>query len=333
MKRALIYLDPDEPTASLQLVEVIRQMYGDRTYRTVAVAVAASVPKAIGAVDRLILIAEDHVDRYDTQSIVAAIAELHRKQRFDAIVISATTFGRMLAPRLAMRLHVGLVADVTEIRRSGDRVQLVRPAFSGRMLAAIEQRGDAPIMASIRPDTFTRRPSAIRATDTEVFVPRSIGAPRVRLLSRTPKASTVDIRASDVLVSGGGGVMRHFDKLAALAHELGGMVSASRHVVDRGKAPRDIQVGQSGKTVSPRLYLAVGISGSIQHVVGIKTAEYVIAVNKDRQAPICALADIVVQGDAREFIDRIVGKIRANRAAPDEPQEASNLSQTDGGDR
>lgn len=333
MKRALIYLDPDDSTASLELVEVIRQMYGEQAYQIVAVTVAAEAPQAIGAVDRLMLIAQEHVGRYDTQNIAAAIGELHRTQPFDAIVIAATTFGRMLAPRLAMRLHVGLVADVTEVRPEADRVQLVRPAFSGRMLAAIEQRGRVPVMASIRPGTFAAGSGVPRATDTEVFVPRSVGAPRVRLLSRTPKASTADIRASDVLVSGGGGVMRHFAKLDALAHELGGMVSASRHVVDRGKAPRDIQVGQSGKTVSPRLYLALGISGSIQHVVGIKTAEYVIAVNKDRRAPICALADIVVQGDAREFVDRIVAKIRGERTTAGEPQRAIDLLETDGGDR
>ena len=119
-----------------------------------------------------------------------------------------------------------------------------------------------------------------------------------------------DIRESEVLVSGGGGVLRHFGKLELLAKELNGMVAASRRAVDSGLAPRQIQVGQSGKTVSPRLYVAIGISGSIQHVVGIKNAEHIIAVNSNRYAPICSIADIVVEGDATEFIEKMVERIR-----------------------
>jgi electron transfer flavoprotein alpha subunit len=140
--------------------------------------------------------------------------------------------------------------------------------------------------------------------------PKRKEASGVRLVKRELKPDTDDIRESDVLISGGGGVMRSFNRLEALAKELDGMVSASRRVVDSGAAPRHIQVGQSGKTVSPRLYLALGISGSIQHVVGLKNAEYIISVNSDRHAPICSLSDIVVEGDARDFIERMIQRLQ-----------------------
>lgn len=343
MKRALIYLDPDAPLDSLQLTGVVEQMYGAGRCELFGAAVEPLPAEAIDALDHIFYVGDGRIGRYDVENISNAIAELQGGHAFDAVVILATTFGRMVAPRLAMRLHVGLVADVTEIRRDGAEVQLVRPAFSGRMLAAIVNRGDGPIMMSVRPNTFSRGEAAQRdaahsaamrgETSVTTFLPQRDRAPRVRLIERREKSESYDIRESEVLISGGGGVMRHFDKLEALAKELDGMVSASRRVVDSGKAPRHIQVGQSGKTVSPRLYLAVGISGSIQHVVGLKNAECIIAVNNNRHAPICSLADLVVEGDAREFIERTVERIRRDGSVPPSPRKTIHLSQTDGGDR
>ena len=315
MKRALIYLDPDAIEDSINLTEAVEGMYGpDKIELSALVLAPDSVidDETMTAFDRVFQIDSQLMGRYDIESIAEAMAELHETGRFDAILILATTFGRMLAPTVAMRLNLGLTADVTEIRRDGDTPLLVRPAFSGRMLAAIANRGPGPIMASIRPNTFVRRNKTARTGMLESFVPFRLTKPRVRLIKSRAKPNCADIRDSEVLISGGGGAMLHFEKLEALAQALGGMVSASRRAVDGGKAPRQIQVGQSGKMVSPKLYIAVGISGSVQHVVGLKNAEYIIAVNTNPHAPICSIADIVVEGDAREFLDKILERIRQN---------------------
>jgi electron transfer flavoprotein alpha subunit len=268
-----------------------------------------------GAFDYVIRLEGDALESHDAVAAASCIEELHEDHGFNAILIPATPFGRMLAPRAAMRLRVGLVADVTGIRRRGDEVEMVRPAFSGRMLAGVVSVGPGPLMMTVRRNVFSAAHRGLKPTTMLYHGPRTPHGSRVRLVERRERDVSSDIRESDVLVSGGGGVERSFDRLEALARALGGMVSASRKVVDSGTAPRRIQVGQSGRTVSPRLYLALGISGSIQHVVGLKSAEHVIAVNTDRHAPICALSDIVVEGDAREFIPRLLERIEQGAPA------------------
>lgn len=317
-KRALIYIDVEAIEDSIDLIEAVEQMYGRDAYESYGLCVKDMPQGAVGALDYWIHLEDVRITHYDILNLTNAIEELQKEYAFDAILIPATTFGRMLAPRAAMRLQAGLVADVTAIGHRNDQVEMVRPAFSGRMLAGILNRGGAPLMMSIRQHTFSRTETQLKDTRSRGFTPKRVDNPGLELIERQPKPDSGDIRESEVLISGGGGVLRYFDKLELLARELHGMVSASRKVVDSGAAPRHIQVGQSGKTVSPKLYLALGISGSIQHVVGLKNAEYIISVNSDRHAPICALSDIVVEGDAREFIDRLVKMLEngRNRQAP-----------------
>lgn len=337
MKNALIYIDPDAVDASLELTGVVAEMFGrdDCTVYGLCIEDGPTDRAADGPIDGTIDVAlrvsSETVDLYDAAGVAACIAELHETYQFDAVLFLATTFGRIIGPRTAMRLHVGLVADVTEIRHDGDAIHLVRPAFSGRMLAAVVCRGNGPVMLTVRQNTFSRdvsRRRETRSVTVELSSPRS---PRLRLVERRQKSESYDIREADVLVSGGGGVMRYFDELEALASLLHGAVSASRRVVDRGKAPRHMQVGQSGKTVSPKLYIALGISGSIQHVVGVKNAEYIIAVNSDRRAPICSLSDIVVEGDARTFIAGITKRINRDGAVPPEPHDTDKSKPTNPG--
>ena len=314
MKKALIYIDTESVDDSVNLLEAVRQMYGQGGFVSYGLCLGSPDTGSLEAFDTLISIENSAIQFHDVIDITGCIEELQGEYGFDAVLIPATTFGRMLAPRTAMRLHVGLVADVTAIRHRNGSMELVRPAFSGRMLAGIVVRGRGPVMLSVRQNTFVYSAAdtktAKKAPAVVYHSPKRKAASGVRLVQRELKPDTADIRESDVLISGGGGVIRSFDRLEALAKELGGMVSASRRVVDSGAAPRHIQVGQSGKTVSPRLYLALGISGSIQHVVGLRNAEYIISVNPDRHAPICSLSDIVVEGDARDFIERMIQRIQ-----------------------
>jgi electron transfer flavoprotein alpha subunit len=182
-------------------------------------------------------------------------------------------------------------------------------------------------MMSVRPKTFAytaRERKAGLPLDIEVPDPSD---PGIHLLERRAKEEARDIRESDVLVSGGGGALRCFPLLGDLAEEFGGMVCASRRAVDSGAAPREIQVGHSGKNVGPRLYLALGISGSAQHVAGLKDAECIISVNTDCDAPICGISDIVVEGDVRQFVEGLTTRIRAARGKQTDAAGKENRQQ------
>ena len=167
-------------------------------------------------------------------------------------------------------------------------------------------------MMSVRRRAFTYGEPVFKSAEFMDVDVQDLQTPGLRLIERREKSVTQDISESEVLISGGGGVVRDFHILERLAEALHGMVAASRKIVDMGKAPRAIQVGHSGKTVRPRLYIALGISGSAQHVAGIRNAEYIISVNTNRQAPICSISDIVVEGDGRVFVEGLLKRIEAS---------------------
>ena len=376
MNRVLVILDPQALEDSIDLLGVADELYGPSGCELYALMPDAQGPPddaastgadgdsdhsrlpddyalAEGVFDVVFRVAS--LAAHDAAAVAGTVATLHAEYAFALILVPATVFGRMIAPRVAMRLKTGLVADVTAVRRAeGGAIEMIRPAFSGRILATVLNRGAGPVMMSVRPGPFRRAAggeaiatTATSATTTATAAGASTASPprrntvyrsfpaggaaadvpAVRLLERRERPERADIRESRVLISGGGGVQRHFDRLEDLARELGGMVAASRKVVDSGKAPRAIQVGQSGKMVSPHLYIAVGISGSIQHVVGLKSAEHIIAVNLNRHAPICSLADIVVEGDGREFIERMSERLRRHV----ESHPAQESPRSDGG--
>jgi len=313
MNRSLIYFDEEDFQNSIDLLEVVDQIYKDSEYETYAICFNHDDGVIDGKFDYLISIQNEDIKNYDIQNITNCIEELHHIYEFDSILIPATYLGRMLAPRLSMRLNVGLVADVTAIEHNNGQVEMVRPAFSGKIFAGIVNRNCKTIMMSIRPNVFVYTTEFYKKTEKIQFKPTTVKPTKIKLLETKEKEKIKDIRESEVLVSGGGGVIGDFKHLYLLADELNGMVSASRSIVDSGIAPRSIQVGQSGKTVSPKLYIALGIYGSLQHIEGLKNVKNIISVNINKDAPICSLADIVVQGDAIEFIDKMVEKINENR--------------------
>ncbi len=320
-KRVLVYIDEDAVRDSADLVEAARQMYGSRGVACFGLAAAnrfggaESYASAYAEAyfDYIVRSEGDSVPNYDAAAIARIIESLHSRYAFDAILVPATPFGRIIAPRAAVRLGAGLVADVTEIRAEGDEILLVRPAFSGRLLATVVCRRPGPIMMSVRPRTFSASPQPHKRAEILTVATQALPPSGIQLIGRTERTRLRDIRESAVLVAGGGGAMKDFPLLERLAAALGGMVAASRKAVDHGKAPREIQVGQSGKNVSPKLYIACGISGSAQHMAGLKNAEHIIAVNIDSHAPVCALSDIVVQGDCRSFAEALLERIETEK--------------------
>lgn len=313
MNRSLIYFDEEDFQSSIDLLEVVNQIYKNREYETYAVCFNCNPEVLQGQFHYLIAAQDERIKNYDIINVTNCIEELQEIYDFDSILIPATYLGRMLAPRLAMRLRTGLVADVTDIENNNGLVEMVRPAFSGKLLAGIINKNCKPLMMSVRPNVFVNTLEPLKKTQTIYFHPTSVKPSKIRLLETKEKEKAKDIRESEVLVSGGGGVAENFGHLKLLADEINGMVAASRRIVDSGIASRSIQVGQSGKTVSSKLYIALGIYGSLQHIEGLKKVENIISVNINKDAPICSLSDIVVEGDAIEFIDKLVEKINKNK--------------------
>lgn len=308
MKKCLIFLEKEYENFSVDLLKTAEEMYGE-VFESYALSMNANIESAIGCFDEIITVSDNRIRDFDTYSIVGVMEELYKEYQFDSILITATQFGRMLAPSLAMRLRTGLVADVTKIGHYGDQVEMIRPAFSGKILAGIVNSGESTIMISVRPGVFLYDGVLKKDTRIRNYEPENVNCSNIKLVSRRNKPETKDIRESEVLVSGGGGIMNDFDLIDGLAERLQGMKAASRRVVDSGKADRSIQVGQSGKVVHPKLYIALGIYGALQHIAGLNHVEHMIAVNTNKNAPMCSLADIVVEGDAAIFVKKLIDKI------------------------
>lgn len=308
MKQCLIFLEKQYEKYCLGLLKTVEEIYGDE-YVSCAVSFDADIEEAYGKFDEVITVTDQRVRTYDVHVLSGIIEEIHKKRRFDSILILATHSGRMLAPALAMRLRTGLVADITKIGHYGERIELIRPAFSGKMLAGIINTRENVVMMSVRPGVFLYEDIREKKTQIWNYVPQYIRCSEIEHISRVEKPKTEDIRDSEVLVSGGGGILDDFDIIDGLAARLSAMKSASRRVVDSGRADRSMQVGQSGKIVHPRLYIALGIYGALQHIAGLNHVKHLIAVNTNKNAPICSLADIVVEGDARIFVQKMIKRI------------------------
>ncbi len=309
MKRTCIFQDTENINNTTDLLEVARCMYGRDQFESHAVILEDSFDRLLNSFHHIIHVAKGLVDGYDPRGVCDILETLHRKNRFDSILIPATHFGKMLAPRLAKRLKVGLVAGVTDIKKEDGSFEMIRSAYSGKILEGIHQTSPGPVMMSIRPNAFEYTSGGKLQTDVFEYLEPVTARSAVKRLHVNDNQKACDIRDSEVLISGGSGIKNSFPDLYRLAEALNGTVAASRKLVDQGIAPKKIQVGQSGKTVSPRLYMTLGVHGTMQHIAGLRHIQSIISVNTNCNAPICSLSDIVVQGDAVEFIDRLMEKI------------------------
>ena len=315
MHRALIYIEDGYATQGPTLLEAARAVLGDGPCETCALITAGPLEPVRGAFDCIFDARSEALDPFDAAAMAALISALQKDHHFDCILMTATPSAVMLAPRLAVRCDFGLVTDVDEIKWQDDQLTCFRLAHGGRTRAVIAVSKLATPLLTVRPDAFglqENRP----AKESRIIEVADTGHPhastRLRKIARHEIAEP-DINESAVLVAGGGGVAGNFAALRPLADALGGEVAASRAIVDRGLAPRRIQVGQSGNHVAPRLYIALGIHGAIQHVTAIRGADYLISVNTNENAPICTLSDLVVVGDAFAFVDALLKMIKEEK--------------------
>ncbi|MCQ2391934.1 MAG: FAD-binding protein [Kiritimatiellae bacterium] len=258
---------------------------------------------------------------YEANVYVDAVAQLVAKHKPEVILAGATAVGRAFFARVAVKVRTGLTADCTMLKventqnKDTGAMQMLlhqtRPAFGGNIMATIMTPNHRPQMATVRPKVFKKAPPDPKRKGQVLLEALKLIAPQTKLVKTIKDAESVDIAAHDILIAGGRGLKKeeNFKQLFRLAELLGGEVACSRAVVDAGWAPVARQVGQTGKTVAPKLYLCFGISGAIQHLEGIRGADTIIAVNSDPNAPIFGVADLGIVGDLFEIVPALIKEL------------------------
>ncbi len=263
--------------------------------------------------DKVFMATDDDLALYQPGAYAATAEAQAKAGDYAAVILGATAQGRDLAPRIAARLGTPLAADVTAIEHEG-AITVTRPVYSGKATYRLELTAKTSVI-SIRPNNFTPMESAKDGTVENV--PAAGGNDGYRTVKvKEPEGAALDVAEAPIVVSGGRGLKEpdNFKLLEELAQAFGAAaVGASRAVVDAGWRPHGDQVGQTGKTVSPNLYIAVGISGAIQHLAGMRTAKVIVAINKDKDAPIFKVADYGIVGDLFEIVPRLTEEIRKIR--------------------
>ena len=280
--------------------------------------------------DKVIVVDDPELKEYRTEPYTHALASVINEYKPEIMLVGATAIGRDLGPRVSARVQTGLTADCTSLEignfplnpmpgREHNQLLMTRPAFGGNTIATIACPDNRPQMATVRPGVM-QKINLIEGAKAEVieynpgFTPDNKYVEIVDIVKSV--TDTVDIMDAKILVSGGRGVgsAENFKLLEDLAEALGGEVSCSRAVTDNGWLPVDRQVGQTGKTVRPQVYFAIGISGAIQHVAGMEESDLIIAINKDEDAPIFDVADYGIVGDLNKIVPQLTAAIKAAEA-------------------
>ena len=328
-KNVWVYVEVSDGKAKNVGLEIIgpgKKIAAAAGDKVVAVLVGKNLDDAIKAAisygaDQIITVGGDAYAEYTAEAYAYALGQLVDKYKPAAFLFGATSNGRELAPRLAARLKTGVVADCTgvELGDSG-AVNWTRPVYSGRYLSVLECTEARPQIATIRSGIFKRgEPDAKLTADIvneDVALPADIKC--AILVEKITEAAegAVKLEDAEVIVSGGRGVGKpeNFAILKELADLLGGVVGASRAAVDAGWISQMHQVGQTGKTVGPKLYIGCGISGAIQHLAGMSGSDVIIAINKDGDAPIFEMADYGIVGDLKEVVPLFTEAVKKLRA-------------------
>jgi len=269
-------------------------------------------------VDVVYIAENENLSEYNTNNYTSILTGVILKYKPNIMLFPATHLGRDLAPRVAASLQVGLTADCTGFSIKDGLLLQTRPAFGGNIMADIITPNTRPQMATTRPNVMKiAKPDPSRKAKT-VSIPVNIDPKGMKIvikeIVKTTKEGTKSLDEADIIISGGRGMgsPENFKILEDLAETINGVVGASRAAVDAGWRPRTDQVGQSGKTVSPKLYIACGISGKIQHQVGMKGSDTIIAINTDPEAPIFDIADCGIVGDLFEIIPALNEELKKN---------------------
>jgi len=293
---------------SYELVTIATEMAKGLGGAVQAVVIGGAVAKCAGSlaktgVAKVYQAESAALEHFVPEAYTAVLADLIRKTEPAVILFPATGYGKELGARVAARLDMGLITDCTSYSVEGGTLVMKRPVYAGKAVAIVKPKS-LPVMVSMRPNIFPPAPEASASAPIEqVDVPAA--TPRARVVEKVKKeAVAVDLAEAKIVVSGGRGTKsaEGFEPIKQLANTLGAAVGASRAAVDAGWIDYSTQVGQTGKTVAPKLYIALGISGAIQHLAGMSSSKVIVAVNKDPDAPIFKVADYGIVADMFEVL-------------------------------
>ncbi len=278
-------------------------------------AIAAQLG-AYGA-EKVIVVESARLAFYSTTAYAKVVAEIARQESAELVFLSASAMGKDLSPRLSVKLDAGLAADCTALRAENGGIVATRPVYAGKGLVDVRVVSKVKIF-SLRPNVFPAGPPENRECQVEARAFEFSDADFAAAATETKlSAGRKDVAEADIIVSGGRGLKgpENFGMIEDLALSLNAAVGASRAVVDAGWRPHEEQVGQTGKTVSPSLYVAVAISGAVQHLAGMSSSKYIVAINKDKDAPIFSIADYGIVGDAFEVVPALTRELKKLKEA------------------
>jgi electron transfer flavoprotein alpha subunit len=303
--------------SAFEIVTAANEIAGQVGTEVVALVIGADSPEHVGHLGafgaKKVLSATDetcanYVPEAYTQAVVTAIEQ----EQAEFVFFAASAMGKDLAPRVAAKLGVGLAADCTKLEIVDGSLVTTRPVYAGKAFLTIGFKESAK-MATLRPNVFTANEVAAGSEAESAALSFNPGEPKTVVKEfRKTGGDKIELTEADVIVSGGRGLKEpdNFKVIEELASELGAAVGASRAAVDAGWRPHSEQVGQTGKTVSPNLYIAVGISGAIQHLAGMSSSKVIVAINKDPDAPIFSKADYGVVGDLFSIVPALTEEIK-----------------------
>ncbi len=306
---------------SYELIGKARELANDLGQDVIAVLIGSGIEAVAGdlakaGADKVIVVDDPMLAEYVTEPYAKAVTAVIKANDPEIVLFGASSIGRDLAPRVSARIHTGLTADCTklEIDPETKLLNMTRPAFGGNIMATILCADHRPQMATVRPGVMQALESCDKVGEVEKFAVEFTAADmnvEICEVVKTDKKA-VDITEAKILVSGGRGLgsAEGFAQLKDLADVLGGEVSASRAAVDNGWIEKDRQVGQTGKTVRPDLYVACGISGAIQHAAGMEESEFIVAINKEETAPIFSICDLGIVGDLNKIVPKLTEALK-----------------------
>ena len=306
-------MDGEFRKVSYEAVSEARRLADGLSTDVIAAVLGSGVEDIAGELgkygaDKVLVVDDAALADYTTDAYTNVLADLIKGLDPALIIMGATMQGKDLAGRLAARLDAGVAMDCVAIKLENDQLTYTRPMFGGKVLAEVEIKGSPQIVA-VRPNVMT-----ITETPKEGAIEKpGVGAGEVKTTVLEKSMETgdkVELTEADIVVSGGRGTGGDFAVVEELAAALGGAVGASRSAVDEGWRPHSDQVGQTGKVVSPTMYVACGISGAIQHLAGMSTSKYIVAINKDPEAPIFSKADFGIVGDLFEMVPAIAEEVK-----------------------
>lgn len=291
-------------------VELANKLNGEVTAVTVGNEIEDLGKTGNYGIKKVVHFKNEELKNYSSSAYSKIIADYANENDTDILLFANTSMGKDLAPFAAAKIDAGIAMDCVEVNVESDEITVSRPVYAGKALNDVKFNSSKKVI-TLRPNTFSLGEPSEDSAEVEVKEAADLDL-RNKVVKVTKSDGKMDVAEAEIIVSGGRGLKEpdNFKLVEDLAKELNAAVGASRAVVDAGWRPHSEQVGQTGKTVSPNLYIAIGISGAIQHLAGMRSSKYIVAINKDKDAPIFTVADYGIAGDAFEVVPVLIEEIK-----------------------